>query len=174
MEYKIAAVSEKVDTWTSSYGEMKTYYVKFEGQAEAIKINQKPDTPAPEVGQTLTGDIVEDKFGKKFKKAAKPGFTASTGNANLTMNNKPDHDSMYRCNALNNAVAWCSAVKQGDQSDVTMIANDFYTWLKGENKGYEAAKATAESLKTPVAKVEVEKTEEVFDGEEINLDDIPF
>lgn len=157
MEYKIAAVSEKVDTWTSSYGEMKTYYVKFEGQTEAIKINQKPDTPAPEVGQTLTGDIVEDKFGKKFKKQS-AGFSGGSAGGS----SKPiDHDSMYRCNALNNA-----AEVGGEVQEVLANADKFYAWLKNENKGYEAAKATAEAIKEEVA--------ENQDTDEIDLDDIPF
>lgn len=184
MDYRIAAVSDKIDTWQSNYGEMKSYYVQFEGSTEAVKINQKPETPAPEVGQVLTGDIVADKFGKKFQKAAKPGFTG--GGQSSQPPKQIDHDSMYRCNALNNATALANAAREDqkgglDVDSILPVADKFYTWLKGENKGYEAAKATAEGLKAPIADLEVdnttqtvEKTEEVFDGEEINLDDIPF
>lgn len=171
MEHKIAAVSEKVDTWQSNYGEMKSYYVQLEGSAEAVKLNQKPDTPAPTVGQVLTGEVVADKFGKKFQKASiKPGFVANAAMA--IGERKPDHDSMYRCNALNNAVTYATSdKKQKDYlaEEVTDVADIFYKWLKNENAGYEAAKATAESLKPK----EDEPAPE-FDGEEINLDDIPF
>lgn len=167
MEHKIAAVSEKIDTWQSNYGEMKSYYVQFEGNTEAVKINQKPETPAPEVGQVLTGDIVADKFGKKFQKQAQ-GF--SKPSVQNTPGKQIDHDSMYRCNALNNAVAF----NKGDMNpeELCSVANVFYEWLEGKNKGYEAAKKTAESLK--VEEKPEEKPDETFEGEEINLDDIPF
>lgn len=185
MEHKISAVSEKVDTWQSNYGEMKSYYVQFEGNTEAVKINQKPETPAPEVGQVLTGDIVADKFGKKFQKAAKPGFTVSGGGQSSQPPKQVDHDSMYRCNALNNAVVYATGdKKQKDYlaEEITDVADTFYKWLKGENKGYEAAKATAEGLKAPIADETVDTTTQTVEkseplpdfGEEINLDDIPF
>ena len=168
MEHKISAVSEKVDTWQSNYGEMKSYYVQFEGNAEAVKINQKPDTPAPTVGQILTGDIVADKFGKKFQKAAKPGFTVSGGSQSSEPPKQIDNDSMYRCNALNNAVAFVNVKSETD--NVLNWADEFYQWLKNENQGYAAAKATAESLKP---KVEEEPLPD-FSGDNFDASEIPF
>lgn len=76
-EYTITDVSSKTKEWSSSYGEMTTYYVKFEGDDEPIQVNKKKGNPAPSVGEVLTGSITDTEYGKKFKGApggGKKGF----------------------------------------------------------------------------------------------------
>lgn len=80
MEYKVSAVSENVKTYESKYGPMKEYKVKLDGVAEAVSINQKASSPAPEVGSTLTGSIQDTEYGKKFKKEySQGGFGGGSG-----------------------------------------------------------------------------------------------
>lgn len=166
MEYKINAVSEKVEEWSSQYGPMKTYYVKFDGQTEPVKINQKDSTPAPTVGQTLFGSITEDKFGKKFKKESN-----FSGGAKPAKND----DGMAWGNALTNAV---QIVKDGlDPEEVLKVAK---TLFDGRNQpaesksGYEKLKETVATIRPPKEEKEEPPVESYDDLDTINLDDIPF
>lgn len=165
MRYKITKVSDdEPKVWGE--GERKTYYIKvmLEGHEKPVTIGKKKPG-ALSVGMTVEGDIIPTEY-------AEDKFKASTGSFGGGGGKTHDPDSMYRCNALNNAVAWCAAVKKGDTEDVVKVADDFLTWLKGENKGYEAAKKTAEALK-PEPKPEAEPMP-VYQDEEIDLDSIPF
>lgn len=176
MDYTVQTVQKLGEG--NEYG--TPYTVKFAEEAETVFMLAKK---APVVGETEHGHITDeptkkdpDKTYRRFKRA-KEGFTAPQGSQEQPK--QVDHDSMYRCNALNNAVAWCAAVKKGDNEDVTAVASQFYIWLKNENKGYESAKATAQALR-PTEDKEDEPApefqgEKVFgETEEINLDDIPF
>lgn len=75
--YKIEAVDTDVRNWSSQYGEFSTYTVKLNGVNEAVQLNKKSSSPAPEVGDEVYGDITDSQFGKKFKSAKKP-FTDSS------------------------------------------------------------------------------------------------
>lgn len=75
-EYKIQGVSHKIKNWTSQYGDFTTYYVQLEGYGdEAIQLNKKSDSPKPEDGDELYGEIQETEFGKKFKSIQRPQGT---------------------------------------------------------------------------------------------------
>lgn len=157
------------------------YNVKFSEEAETVFMLAKK---APVEGETEHGNITNEptkkdpsKTYRRFKRAQKDGGSFTPGQSSQPK--QIDHDSMYRCNALNNAVAFASATYDPKDDDIdgvsthiSMMADKFYEWLKGENKGYEAAKKTAESLK--VEEKPEEKPDETFEGEDINLDDIPF
>ena len=66
---KVIAVSEKTKEWSSQYGDMVTYYVKFEGSDDAVQVNRKDTSPKPSVGDNLDGTIEESEYGLKFKAA---------------------------------------------------------------------------------------------------------
>ena len=66
---KVIAVSEKTKEWSSQYGDMITYYVKFEGSDDAVQVNRKDTSPKPSVGDNLDGTIEESEYGLKFKAA---------------------------------------------------------------------------------------------------------
>lgn len=84
-EYKIIEVQPR-DDWTSKYGPMKSYALKLEEVDGWVSVNQKPETAAPSVGNTLYGHLdtksAGDKTWLQFKKEARPdggsGYSAST------------------------------------------------------------------------------------------------
>ncbi len=69
-EYIISAVSDQTKPITTQYGSLVGYQIKFEGQADVVSLNQKPETPAPTVGQKLFGHLEPTPYGMKFKKAS--------------------------------------------------------------------------------------------------------
>lgn len=88
-EYRISQVQRR-DEWASQYGPMVTYAIAVDGESGWVKLNQKFDTPAPQVGDTITGEILNAKDPKgnayrKFKKI-NPAYqneasTQSSGNS---------------------------------------------------------------------------------------------
>lgn len=123
--YTIEAVGP-IKEWSGAHGPMKDYQIKFKEEPEWVTVTQKPETPAPTVGQTLTGTINPTQYGKKFKK--EQTFSGGGGSPRQPI----DHDSMYKCNALNNAVAM--AGDGANEEQVIIRAGVFYAWLKGETK----------------------------------------
>lgn len=71
-EYTIKAVGKTAKEWESKYGPMKTYLIQVEGNGEPVQLNKKADSPRPEAGDTIFGDITNTEFGQKFKAAQKP------------------------------------------------------------------------------------------------------
>lgn len=51
------------------WGPLIPYRFEAEGVEGEITWNRKPGSPGPKVGETLTGDISENEYGKKFKLA---------------------------------------------------------------------------------------------------------
>ena len=77
-DYKIQGVSHKIKNWTSQYGDFTTYHVQLEGLGdEAIQLNKKSDSPKPEEGDEIYGEITETEFGKKFKSVQKSEGTSA-------------------------------------------------------------------------------------------------
>ncbi len=70
-EYKITNVQRK-DEWSSKYGPMVSFDIALEGEQGWIRLNQKLETPEPQVGWRLTGEITNEMQGeesyRKFKK----------------------------------------------------------------------------------------------------------
>jgi hypothetical protein len=58
-----------VSEFPTKFGTMKKYSLQFEGSDDWVNLNQKPESPAPTVGQELEGTIEDSQFGKQFKKA---------------------------------------------------------------------------------------------------------
>lgn len=115
--------------WSGAHGPMLDYQIKFKEEPEWVTVTQKPSTPAPAVGQTLNGSITPTQYGKKFKKEQVMG-----GGASSSPRQPLDHDSMYRCNALNNATALVAGSGAKDEvlpARVTELADALYAWLKG-------------------------------------------
>ena len=70
-DYKISAVQPR-ETFPTAYGEMQSYAIMLDGQTEWVKLNQKVETRAPEVGDTLTGEISTAQHkGQSYKKFTK-------------------------------------------------------------------------------------------------------
>lgn len=76
MQYTIKAVSPDTRSYSTQYGDMVSYRIKFEETDDntIIELGQKASTPAPTVGQVLNGTIdMSSKFGPKFKKEYNQG-----------------------------------------------------------------------------------------------------
>lgn len=142
----------KPKPWQKPDSEQYWYTVVIEGEGEPLSYVQDRDkgAPAPEEGKTYEGNYYEDGSKRKFY-AFKPesGPKASGG----YQKSPEDRDSIYRCNALNNAVALYGNVdaKVPEQQAVLSAAETFYAWLKGETpaSGHDKAAAVAEKLKKP-------------------------
>jgi hypothetical protein len=85
-EYTIDWASPASDPWDNGHGSTNvTYTIKLASdQAKRnVRVNQRPETPAPFVGQQLYGDVVQ-KEGKngpyfKFEKKQRPDAPSSGG-----------------------------------------------------------------------------------------------
>lgn len=86
-EYRLNQVQRR-DEWESQYGPMVTYAIAVDGVEGWLKLNQKLATPAPQVGETLTGNILDAKDGKgqSYKKFQKvnPAFEGQGQSSNAT------------------------------------------------------------------------------------------
>jgi hypothetical protein len=97
--YKIIAAM-KTGTYQGAHGEMYKYTVQLEGEADTVEVSQKPDTPAPQPGETLEGSIESTQYGKRFKKEFKGG----TGFSGGRVNSPEDRASIERQVSLKAAV----------------------------------------------------------------------
>jgi hypothetical protein len=61
--------------WSGQHGPMVTYKIELEGHGVA-ELNQKPETPAPQEGQSIFGDLQPGREGypPKLKKVQQGGF----------------------------------------------------------------------------------------------------
>lgn len=87
MIYRVAQVTSQ-NTWDGSHGPMVSYKMEVTddgGNQQTVELNQKPDTPAPSVGQEIDGFLEPAKregFPPKLKKTPKPaggGFGGGKG-----------------------------------------------------------------------------------------------
>lgn len=69
--YTITSV-DREKPWQGQHGPKIDYTVTLKDEngqeTKSVVVTQKPDTPKPTVGQTLTGTIGQGKFGPKFEK----------------------------------------------------------------------------------------------------------
>lgn len=71
--YKVISAM-KTGEFDGKYGKLYKYAVQFEGENEAVEMNQKPDSPAPKSGDVFEGTIETTRYGRKFRKEASGGF----------------------------------------------------------------------------------------------------
>lgn len=82
-DFKVSAVQPR-ESFSTQYGEMQSYALMLDGQTEWVKLNQKVETRAPEVGDTLTGEITTEQHkGQSYKKFKKvnPAYANTSGSA---------------------------------------------------------------------------------------------
>lgn len=61
--YRITAVSPNTKDFTTKSGfNLRAYQIKLEGHDYPVSLNQKPETPAPQVGQELNGEVESGNF----------------------------------------------------------------------------------------------------------------
>lgn len=108
--YKVTAVKPEPKQWSGAYGPMLTYEVMLEGHEVPVEVNKKPESPAPQKGDELYGDINRTEYGDKFKGAPKP-FGGAGGGGGFKGGGKPMADpfTMYLSYAKDIAVALIAA-----------------------------------------------------------------
>lgn len=114
-EYTIQAVAPEPRKYSTKFGDMASYKVKFTTEADTVEISQKEATPAPKPGDTLNGTITETEYGKKFKKdfaGGGSGFKSGVSKA------PSDPFTMYLSYAKDIAVALIPSTKEPKYTDI--------------------------------------------------------
>lgn len=171
-DYTIKAVKPTPKEWQSQYGPMLTWLIQVEGNGEPVQLNKKADSPQPKPGDRIYGHIEDTEYGQKFKGAPRPP------GASGYQKSPEEREGMYRCNALNNAVAIFTDGTGTTPSGeiITDLADKFYAWLKGESPapaeatGYDKAKAMAAQLKKPAIGKEIPDQPDFESAEEMPED----
>jgi len=185
MQYTINQVMPAGE-FEGQYGKMLKYSLMLEGEQSAVDLNQKPDTPAPKVGDTIEGEIITDKYGRKFKKAQR--FSGGNGKSDPATQR-----AIIRQNALTNAVNYCIAKatlkKDPDKyltgKEVLQVATYFARYSNGvetivsASKKDDPIKEQEEPQDAPQSQPEASESEsepskEPVNPEDIDLDSIPF
>ena len=66
--------------WTGQYGPNVSYDLRLTGVSDVVELTRKPEKPAPQVGETLTGTLEDGYQGKKkFKVERQGGFGGGGG-----------------------------------------------------------------------------------------------
>lgn len=94
-DYKIVAVTKGPRVWSSQFGTFHAYecdIVDASGQqTKGVEVSIKPESPVPQSGDELYGDVdTSSQYGPKFKKASKPG--AGGGGGGSRRASRPDDD----------------------------------------------------------------------------------
>lgn len=162
--YKIKAVRSKAKDWESKFGPMKTYLIQLEGNGEPVQINKKADSPAPQVGDELFGDIEQSEYGQKFKAAQKP--FASTAKKDW----QPRDDKAIQAQwAIGQSTQMAIAMNVFEMATIEDMAKSYFAMIDRVKAG--TAGSTQGSTK-PVT--EAENAIDLNTDQPINLDDIPF
>lgn len=141
MEHKILSI-KKGNEWTNSFGTFQSYTLSLEGHGEPVGLNKKvPVTNEPQVGDVLYGNI-EVKTTKtgmeysSFKAEKRPEGELPPANQVSSWSENPERqDAINRSVALNNATSIYHGTGGDitvDTNDVTILADKFYAWLKGD------------------------------------------
>lgn len=69
-DYKILSVVPQ-QAFTGKYGTLQPYNLTLEGLEGTVQLSQKPETAAPQVGQTIFGHVYERNGYKNFKRVSK-------------------------------------------------------------------------------------------------------
>lgn len=159
-DYTITAVSPKVDEWEGKYGAMKTYHVRVDAHGEdVVQVNKKPESPAPQKGETIHGEISSTEHGLKYKYVSKQqgfgGFKAD-----------PDKQSQIKAQwAIGQAKDWVLQTTQ-EFGDIEVSAHQFFAMVDRVKSG----QAPAVTGTTVVSR---DIVAEVPD-EDIDISQIPF
>lgn len=125
-DYKIKAVKDSPKEWDSRFGPMVTYLIQVEGNGEPVQLNKKADSPAPKVGDEISGEISDTEYGQKFKaeyKANNSGFKKSP----------ETEENIARAVALKASVElWADPENSHAPEDVIETAEIFLAWLQNK------------------------------------------
>lgn len=173
-DYKIEAVANEVRSYTTQYGDMKSYKVKLPGVNDAVEVSQKASTPPPVAGDTLTGTVESSSFGPKFKKEFTPKAPGGGGGFG---GGRPQSDpfTMYLSYAKDIAVARINAgIDKREVTDmIDEVLANAYIMYGGRPEAQSAVKTAEQANKVKDIFGEDEKIDEddpVFDAEDMPKD----
>lgn len=132
MDYKIINAMPAGE-FEGKFGKTLKYTLMLEGEQTSVELNQKPTTPAPKAGDTISGTIEDGQYGRKFKKE-----TQSNGFSGGTKSDPAIQKAIIRQNALTNAVNYCVAKAQLDKNyklegkEVIQVATYFAKYSMGD------------------------------------------
>lgn len=92
-DYRILTVEAR-QAYQTDYGEMQPYAITLEGVEGYVQLTQKPETPAPMVGQTIHGHTYSQGKYLKFKKV-NPEFAQQGGGGSKPSSAQPSADNGY-------------------------------------------------------------------------------
>lgn len=161
-DYKVTAVSQTVKDWTGSYGAMKTYKLMLDGREAPVELNKKAESPAPTVGQSLSGTITTDpKFGDKIKIESTFGQRSAGP--------RPDNsDGQRQGMCINNAANYLVAIHDPKAGPLTAEE-----WAEMVN-GYATALYAVSDLKAEPKETNPFEGEDPVEEAPLNADDILF
>ena len=173
MQYQIEKISgEAPREWPNPRGGTVYYYkIKLVGVVKPVSIG-KQKLNSLTIGQTIDGtiepsDLSEDKF-----KAAPMGQpSAGQQSFNKSHESQDTQESIARSVALKAAVDFVSGDTKVTSDYVLAVADDFLAWLQGK----ASIPANTEPVVVPFDDgFGPAPTDDGFNGQEINLADIPF
>ena len=172
MKYKINN-SMRTGEFESKFGKMVKYTVQFDGEAEAVEIVQKPESPEPKTGDEVEGDIETTQYGRKFKRE-RQGYNGGGGKSDPAT-----QKAIIRQNSLTNAVAYCTAkanlmeqkeaLKYLTGKGVIQTATYFAKYSEGN-----VTVVTESEKKEELPEKDVDETPPAPTDNEINIEDLPF
>jgi hypothetical protein len=156
----------KTGEFNGKYGRLFKYAVQFEGQDEAVELNQKPDSPAPKAGDILEGTIETTQYGRRFKRAQSGGFGGG-------FKADPERQkSIEWQSARRDALDYCIAkarllfdLKKTKEAEEELSGKHIFE-VALYFKGIETGATQLEKKKVP-PEIEPERTDDDFTDEEV-------
>ena len=97
-DYRIKSVEPR-KAYTTDYGTMQPYALELDGVEGFVQLSQKPETAAPEVGQTLHGYTYEQKSANgnflKFKKVNEQ-YANNNGGGSSSQQSSADNEYIVK------------------------------------------------------------------------------
>ncbi len=165
MAYVIRTVGP-TESFKTQYGQMTKYTVQFEGADDWVQINQKPESPAPKIGDSLDGTVETSQYGLKFKRAQ----NAPGGPGRGSSNDPATRTSIERQSSVNAAVTVVRDFYDGKVTDLTL--KEYASKVISVATLFERHMESGKSVDMPQA--ELLPNAEVQENGEIDVDSIPF
>lgn len=118
--------------WSGKYGPMIDYTLTFEsdGKAGSVYITKKPDSPAPEVGESFDFEVVKrDQHGTKIKRVFEDSgkFSAAATPSQAARNESIERQVAAKCAAQVAA----AQVAVGKLPTVAALVDEFHQAIRG-------------------------------------------